>query len=203
MNQLLEQAAQLHLPHELRGLYNSGYVALDRVPGVLKRAMSHLQLRLLPVRHFVFHSTLDSAEFTRTNYRSHARYASSAKQANQNNISSNNKFVNRSNTTRASSSDSLHSSITSNSGSSSSSSSLSSPLDISAPVYASGTFLTGSSLPDVTLGEWCGTPIPPSSNENTTRDDPAQKEYFSLLHRLRRHVDKLSMTTMNELLSHS
>lgn len=61
LTQLLEQAVQHYLPAELRSLQQDGYLALDRVPGLLKSAVSLLQLRYVPLRYFVFHSTLDSA----------------------------------------------------------------------------------------------------------------------------------------------
>ncbi|KAG5510313.1 hypothetical protein JKF63_07641 [Porcisia hertigi] len=60
--QLLEQAVVHQLPPELQTLQENGYLALDRVPGLLKRAGSLLELRSVPVRYFVLHSSVDEAE---------------------------------------------------------------------------------------------------------------------------------------------
>ncbi|KPA76012.1 putative mitochondrial hypothetical protein [Leptomonas pyrrhocoris] len=59
LTQLLEKAALHQLPPELQTLQQNGYLALDRVPGLLKRAGNLLQLRAVPVRFFVFHSSAD------------------------------------------------------------------------------------------------------------------------------------------------
>lgn len=56
-SQLFQHAAVHHLPVELRELEAGGLLALERVPGLLQRAASQLQLRTLPVGSFVVHST--------------------------------------------------------------------------------------------------------------------------------------------------
>jgi hypothetical protein len=61
LTQVLEQAVLHQLPPELATLQQNGYLALDRVPGLLKRAGNLLQLRAVPVRFFVFHSSVDEA----------------------------------------------------------------------------------------------------------------------------------------------
>lgn len=153
LTQLLEQAVQQHLPTELKPLRDNGYLALDRVPALLRRAVSALQLRSLPVRSFVFHSTADAA-------------------APQESASSAGSGTSRARTTP-------------------------STLDVNAVAYAPGTFLTGSEAMHLTLGEWNGSPDPPSS---TGRDDVAQLEYASILHRLRRRADTVSSTSLHAVL---
>lgn len=53
---LLQHAVQVYLPEELRELAEGGYIALERVSPLLQRAAAQLQLRSLPVGHFIVHS---------------------------------------------------------------------------------------------------------------------------------------------------
>ncbi|KAG5506307.1 hypothetical protein JIQ42_07925 [Leishmania sp. Namibia] len=163
--QLLEQAVAHQLPPELQSLQQNGYLALDRVPGLLKRAGSLLQLRSVPVRYFVFHSSVDEA----------AAVAASTSHG------------------RSSRADA------SLSGGAQSGLAVQAP-----PHYASGTFLTGSNRLDVTLGEWSGQPDPPSSTARESGgvvDDATEQEYLSVLHRLRRRVDTLAVTSLYEVIA--
>ncbi|GET86545.1 hypothetical protein, conserved [Leishmania tarentolae] len=163
--QVLEQAVVHQLPSELQSLQQNGYLALDRVPGLLKRAGSLLELRSVPVRYFVLHSSVDEA----------AAVAATASHG------------------RSSPADaSLNGSAVSG-------------LAVQAPPpYASGTFLTGSNRLDVTLGEWSGQPDPPSSTARESGgvvDDATEQEYLSMLHRLRRRVDTLAVTSLYEVIA--
>ncbi|KAG5484217.1 hypothetical protein CUR178_07373 [Leishmania enriettii] len=163
--QLLEQAMAHQLPPELQSLQQNGYLALDRVPGLLKRAGSLLQLRSVPVRYFVFHSSVDEA----------AAVAETASHG------------------RSSRADA------SLSGGAQRGLAVQAP-----PHYASGTFLTGSNRLDVTLGEWSGQPDPPSSTARESGgvvDDATEQEYLSVLHRLRRRVDTLAITSLYEVIA--
>ncbi|CAM37292.1 conserved hypothetical protein [Leishmania braziliensis MHOM/BR/75/M2904] len=163
--QLLEQAVAHQLPPELQALQQNGYLALDRVPGLLKRAGSLLDLRSVPVRYFVFHSTVD--ESTTVAATASHRCLSRAD--------------------------------TSLSGGAMSGLAVQAPLH-----YASGTFLTGSNQLDVTLGEWSGQPDPPSSTARESGgvvDDATEQEYLSMLHRLRRRVDTLAVTSLYEVIA--
>ncbi|KAG5484999.1 hypothetical protein LSCM1_07079 [Leishmania martiniquensis] len=163
--QLLEHAVAHQLPPELQSLQQNGYLALDRVPGLLKRAGSLLELRSVPVRYFVFHSSVEEAAAT-AETASHGR------------------------SPRADAS---------LSGASLSGLAVQAP-----PHYASGTFLTGSNRLDVTLGEWSGQPDPPSSTARESGgvvDDATEQEYLSVLHRLRRRVDTLTLTSLYEVIA--
>lgn len=164
--QLLEQAVLHSLPNELRTLQQSGYLALDRIPGLLKRASNLLQLRAVPVRFFVFHSAVDEA----------ARSGSNGAAA--------------------------RSAAASNAGAAAAAAG---GLSVPAPPhYPPGTFLTGSRQLDVTLGEWTGRPDPPSSTARETGsivDDTTEQEYLSVLHRLRRRVDTLAVTSLYEVVA--
>ncbi|ESL07624.1 hypothetical protein TRSC58_04684 [Trypanosoma rangeli SC58] len=53
---VLESQAH-NMPKELHALRDCGFLALERIPGLLRQAASALQLRNVPVRYFVFHST--------------------------------------------------------------------------------------------------------------------------------------------------
>ena len=170
--QLLEQAVLHQLPPELTTLQQSGYLALDRVPGLLRRAGDLLQLRAVPVRFFVFHSSVDAAA------------AAAAAAARGGNANSSSNSSNNSNGARMDASAGL---------------SLQAP-----PYYPAGTFLTGSSQMDVTLGEWSGRPDPPSSTARESGgvvDDATEQEYLSVLHRLRRRVDTLAVTSLFEVIA--
>ncbi|EPY31516.1 hypothetical protein AGDE_09013 [Angomonas deanei] len=57
--QVFKQALP-QLPTELRPLHENGYFAFDKLPGLFQQAMSSLQLRDIPVRQFVLHSTANS-----------------------------------------------------------------------------------------------------------------------------------------------
>ncbi|KPI87599.1 hypothetical protein ABL78_3308 [Leptomonas seymouri] len=159
--QLLEQAVLHQLPPELKTLQHSGYLALDRVPGLLKRAGSLLHLRAVPVRFFVFHSSVEEAA------------AAAAAAARGGNTSS------------------RHDATTG--------------LSLDVPLfYPPGTFLSGSNSMDVTLGEWSGRPDPPSSTAGESGnvvDDATEQEYLSMLHRLRRRVDMLTVTSLYEVIA--
>ncbi|KAG5510727.1 hypothetical protein GH5_06951 [Leishmania sp. Ghana 2012 LV757] len=163
--QLLEQAVAHQLPPELQSLQQNGYLALDRVSGLLKRAGSLLQLRSVPVRYFVFHSSVDEATAVAATA-SHGR--SSRADASLSGGAQNGLAVQ------------------------------------APPHYASGTFLTGSNRLDVTLGEWSGQPDPPSSTARESGgvvDDATEQEYLSVLHRLRRRVDTLAVTSLYEVIA--
>ncbi|CBZ24397.1 conserved hypothetical protein [Leishmania mexicana MHOM/GT/2001/U1103] len=163
--QLLEQAVVHQLPPELQALQQNGYLALDRVPGLLKRAGSLLELRSVPVRYFVFHSSVDEA----------ATVAATASRG------------------RSSPADA------SLSGGAVSGLAVQAP-----PPYTPGTFLTGSNRLDVTLGEWSGQPDPPSSTARESGgvvDDATEQEYLSMLHRLRRRVETLAVTSLYEVIA--
>ncbi|CBZ32204.1 hypothetical protein, conserved [Leishmania donovani] len=163
--QLLEQAVVHQLPPELQALQQNGYLALDRVPGLLKRAGSLLELRSVPVRYFVFHSSVDEAAAVAATT-SHGRSSPADASLSGGAVSG---------------------------------------LAVQAPPhYASGTFLTGSNRLDVTLGEWSGQPDPPSSTARESGgivDDATEQEYLSMLHRLRRRVETLAVTSLYEVIA--
>ncbi|CBH13456.1 hypothetical protein, conserved [Trypanosoma brucei gambiense DAL972] len=167
MLRVLETQAP-NMPKELHPLRDYGFLALERLPGLLRQTASALQLQSIPVRYFVFHNTgewgfspstaMSTQMFTHSDS---TRFSGAHPGGNSMIVSGN----------------------------------APSALDVAAPTLAGGVFLTGSTNYNVTLGEWCGSPQPSSSPE-LWQGNPVQNEYFSVLHRLKRHTIRVARTTL-------
>ncbi|ORC86896.1 uncharacterized protein TM35_000251920 [Trypanosoma theileri] len=179
------EAQSPNMPQELHSLRDYGFLALERLPGLLRQASSVLQLQSIPVRYFVFHSTgereedeLERQEFELFPYNntSGATTTTSGGGNGSSNINSNN-------------------------------SSGGATLNVTAPALVSGIFLAGTGNCNITLGEWPGFPQPPPSSlggggggggSGGNTNDPLQNEYFSVLHRLKRHTTRVARTSIFE-----
>ncbi|PWV10749.1 hypothetical protein C3747_66g82 [Trypanosoma cruzi] len=148
------------MPKELHSLRDHGFLALERIPGLLRQAASVLQLRNLPVRYFVFHSTGEQE-------------ADDLDRNDLDILSSGGPDAHTPGTTPNSS------------------------MNVAAPTLTSGVFLAGTANYNVKLGEWPGHPQPPPPPSSTSwTEDTVQNEYFSLLHRLKRHTIRVARTTL-------
>ncbi|KAH9598345.1 hypothetical protein LSM04_003397 [Trypanosoma melophagium] len=164
MLRVLEAQAP-NMPQELHSLRDYGFLALERLPGLLRQASSVLQLQSVPVRYFVFHSTgeREGDELERQEF-----------ELFPSNLSDGSK---------------------SGSGAT---------LNVTAPALVGGIFLAGTANCNITLGEWPGFPQPPTSSSSSSYSyssggnstDVLQNEYFSVLHRLKRHTTRVARTTI-------
>ncbi|KEG07732.1 hypothetical protein DQ04_08951000 [Trypanosoma grayi] len=152
------EAQTPNMPKELHPLRDYGFLALERLPGLLRQASSVLQLQSVPVRYFVFHSTGDREVDECEKYDSD-----------------------------------LYPSVGTDTPATNNNASMS----VAAPTLASGVFLAGTTNYNVTLGEWPGFPQPPPSpSMGIWSPDTVQNEYFSVLHRLKRHTLRVARTTL-------
>nr|CCC49754.1 conserved hypothetical protein, fragment [Trypanosoma vivax Y486] len=163
------------MPKELHTLRDNGFIALDRLHGLLRQITSVLQLQNVPVRYFVFHS-IDG------------RSPSELEGRDANALS-----MGAAPTEAPGGGSAPHNS----SGASGTGMGMSSAMSMAPPTLVSGMFLTGTANYNVTLGEWCGSPQPPVPHD-LCRANPVQNEYFSVLHRLKRHTMRVSRTTLFE-----
>ncbi|RNF10918.1 uncharacterized protein Tco025E_06717 [Trypanosoma conorhini] len=160
---VLESQAH-NMPKELHALRDHGFLALERIPGLLRQAASVLQLRNVPVRYFVFHSTgeQEKDELERHDLEVSAPGGADAPLPGTAPTSS---------------------------------------MNVAAPTLTNGIFLAGIDNYNVKLGEWPGHPQPsPAAASAAWPGDTVQNEYFSLLHRLKRHTTRVARTTLFEII---